>query len=413
MKSTYVLLTSIFLLGIIFRLWFISLAPQPPYYDQDEYERYASKMVDHGLLASHTYRSYPYPLFLAFTYKIVGFGNRHFIFFLQAIIDSLSGLLMYWILYKSFPKKSIAMIGYIIYMINPFTSGYVGVLLSEILETFFMILTVALGVYALEKITLQRCFLFGLAAGLTAETRNAAFIWTLIPLCLLFAMTKGKKMHLLAGALCGLLLSMLYPLYVNWRDYHELNITTVDSFYAKEFFNGAILKVLPPFTYSYPYEVNIMFGEYYSEYFPWRTAQDRRNMAKKYFDKGWNIIREDPLDYIKTRFYKMWYVWQKENVFFYSEPGFLQHRIVTYYTNVIILVVSLIGLVIWRLQKKQSSSSRWVWLTIVGSIVYATVGFSVTHAEYRLTIPFYPMVFMACAVGFYMIGKKLLLFHPK
>jgi hypothetical protein len=228
-----------------------------------------------------------------------------------------------------------------------------------------------------------------------------------MPIGFLLIKMKSKKRVVIIGSLFGIFLSVIYPLYVNWRDYHEFNVTTVDSFYAKEFFNGAIMKVLPPFTYVYPYEVNVMFGEYYSEYFPWRTAADRKAMAKKYFNKGWEIIKRDPIDYIKSRFFKMWYVWQKENIFFYSEPGYMQHRLVTYYANITILFTGLVGLIVWRKFRKQSLVGGWVWLTIVGSIIYATIGFSVTHAEYRLTIPFYPLVFIAFSVGLQEFLKRL------
>ena len=88
----------------------------------------------------------------------------------------------------------------------------------------------------------------------------------------------------------------------------------------------------------------------------------------------------------------MWYVWQKENIFFYREPGFANHRMATYWGNAILLLLAALGLLIRYLHP----FVRW---SIIGTILYGTLAFSLTHAEYRLTIPFYPILILASAVG--------------
>jgi len=388
------------LIGILFRLWFISLAPQPPYYDQDEYEKYAKKIMDNNMLASNSYRTYPYPLLLAATYNVVGFGNRQAIFFLQAVTDSFIGVMIFWILVQAFRNRQAPWIGLLLYTFNPFTSGYVGVLLSEILAAFFIVATVVSGFHFLRRPSWYWGLLFGFCAGTVAETRNAAFVWAAIPIFLTFFWVSWKKhWKTYAGVFAGLLLTVLYPLYTNWRDFHEINITTVDSFYAREFYNGAALKRLPPFTIWYPLDVQTMYHEYYSEFYPGRTTAQRRAMAKKYYDKAWAIIRSDPWDYVKVRFDKMWYVWQKENVFFYREPGFEQHWLYAYVLNITILFLTVLGLVVSRSMMKGNALGSWMWWVIVGTIIYGTLAFSFSHAEYRLTVPFYPLLFIAVAYG--------------
>ena len=127
------------LAGILFRLWFISLAPQPFGWDQYEYEMYAAKIFAHPwMLASHSYRSYPYPLMLALFYKVVGFGNTRAVFYLQAVLDSLVGLMIYSILRIGWKDKTASIVGLVLYTLNPFTSGYVGVLLAEVLTGFYI-----------------------------------------------------------------------------------------------------------------------------------------------------------------------------------------------------------------------------------------------------------------------------------
>lgn len=404
MNKKRMALAAIFLVGVLFRLWLIARAPQPFGYDQQEYETYATRIFNHPwMAASHSYRSYPYPLMLAVFYKIVGLGNHPAVFFLQAVLDSLVGLMIYVILRHGLKNKPAAWIGLFLYTLNPFTSGYVGVVLAEVLTGFFITGTIALGLLFVKKASLGYGALFGLFAGLAAQTRNAAFLWTVVPISLAFIWVPWPK-HRAAyiSLFIGLTLSMLYPLWVNWRDYHEINITTVDDFYAKEFFQGALIKELPPFTYSYPIESVRMWNEYYTEYNPGRTRRARREMAKKYYGMAWEIISRDPVDYLKTRVYKMWYVWQKENIFFYREPNFENHRMLVYVGNAVLLLLAAFGLIFWpRLQPRKVKPFRFDFLrwSIIGTILYGTLAFSLTHAEYRLTIPFYPLIIIAASVG--------------
>jgi hypothetical protein len=41
----------------------------------------------------------------------------------------------------------------------------------------------------------------------------------------------------------------------------------------------------------------------------------------------------------------------------------------------------------------------WVWASFIGTVLYGTVAFCFSHAEYRLTIPFYPVVLSLSAFG--------------
>lgn len=400
-KKEWFFIIAVFIIGVLFRLWFVGLAPQPFGWDQYEYEMYAAKIFNHPwMMASHSYRSYPYPLLLALFYKVVGFGNHQAVFFLQAVMDSLVGLMIYVILRNGLKNKVAARIGFLLYTINPFTAGYVGVLLAEVMTGFFVAGTVLFGLMFVKKPNSIHGILFGLFAGLAAETRNAAFLWTIVPIGLAFSFVRPRLAKF--SIVLGVILTLLYPLYVNWRDYHELNVTTVDDFYAKEFFQGALIKKLAPFTYLYPKESHLMWNEYYSEYDPGRTTLERRQMAQKYYRKAWDLMKADPIDYIKVRFFKMFYVWQKENVFFYTEPNFENHRVVTYWGNALLLLLASFGLIFWsRLQPRKVKPFRFDFVrwSIIGTILYGTLAFSVTHAEYRLTVPFYPLLILAASVG--------------
>lgn len=406
----------LFIIGVCFRMWFITLAPQPFRFGLDgfEYESYAQKIWDNKFFAAHSYRSYPYPLLLAIVYLFVGWGNHQAIFFLQAVMDTSVGLFLFYIFRKGLMMRTVGFLAYALYTINPFTSGYVGVILAEVMTTFFIGATFFSGVFFVKKPSVFRGILFGFCVGMAAETRNAAFIWAAIPIGLSFwGVFSRKTIVSFVSLFVGLSLTVVYPLLTNWKTYEEINFTTVDDFYIKEIYQGVYLKILPPFTYAYPVESQELWGEYYSEYDPGRTKDQREAMRNKYLEKTKVLIEKDPIDYLLWRFRKMWYVWQKENVFFYEEPNFEYHRPYTYSYNVMILGLALLGLIYWDKTmygntEKVIQIRRFIRLTCIGTILYATLAFSLTHAEYRLTIPFYPTLFAAMAVGIAYPLKKLL-----
>jgi len=406
-RKEIVLLSVVFLCGIAFRLWFITVVPQPFIYDQGEYELYAIRMLDRGMLASHSYRPYPYSLFVASVYSVAGPFNRSAIFFVQAVLDSFIAVAIYLILAKGFGQKSEAKVGLFLYTVNPFTSAYVGLGLSEILTALFIVTTVLLGIRFIHKPHWVWGLVFGISSGIAAEIRNAALFWAIIPVGLILFWVSLRRYRVSYTAMfVGLLLPFLYPLYVNWRDFHEFSVTTVDNAIARELYNGAVQKRVPPFMPP-PSDVLQMYREYYSELHPGRTQAERNAIARKYFDKTLEIVRGNPTEYIRNRLYKMWYVWQKENLFYYEEPGLANHWMYTFGANAALLALAVVGLVVSRPSagvfllelSRRRRIADWVWSLIVGTIVYGTVAFSFTHAEQRLTIPFYPLLILAGSLG--------------
>lgn len=392
-------IAGILLVAFLFRLWIIHLAPQPFIFDQTEYEYYAQKIFSAPLmLAAHTYRSYPYPFMLAAIYKFVGFGNHNVIFIVQAVMDSLTGLLIYFILRMS-GKSRAAWIGFILYSVNPFTAAYTGVLLSETLSTFLIAATILTGLLCIKKPSLGRGLLFGFIAGMSVQTRNAMLTASVVIVgSLWFWISWKAHKRVYISILIGLVLTALYPLYTNWVAYHEVTMFKVDSFYAIELFNGATLKVLPPFTTALPPAQQTLFNEYWSEYTPTRTAKDRAAMAKKYFDKAFAVIFADPVDYMRWRFYKMWYVWQKENLYAYSEPGFESHRLLTFGGNAVLLALAVLGFV-FAFMREVKRRLSWLLVVSVSTIAMQTFALGFSFAEYRLSIPLYPFIFLYAALA--------------
>ena len=413
-KNTTIALVAIFLIGIVYRLWFASLVPQPVINDKLDYRWFSLQMLqDPHMLAAHTFRTYPTSLMDALIYKVAGYENLRAVFIVQAVMDSAISLMIFYVLSRGLKLRKAAWVGAILYSLNPFTAGYVNVILSEILMVFCMATTAVTGILLLKKPSVLRGCLLGIAAGLTAETRNAAFAWTAVPIGLLFFFIPFKKhIGVYVAILAGLLLTVLYPLAANWRAYHVINITTLDDMYAREFYDGVIIKELAPLAPPLPEATYQMYAEYHTEYTPAHQNNAWRNaMIKKYYTLAWNLIKKNPWDYIQTRFHKMWFVWQKEALYVYVEPGYASHKIYTYFANLILLALAVIGLIYYPVKTFKTATGKWVRFMILGSFLYATFAFSFTQAEGRLTIPFYPLVILAAALGISQIMQTIQLIY--
>lgn len=393
--------------GIIFRLWLTHVSPQSFAFDQGEYESYAIKITnDSHFLASYSFRPYVYPMFLSLVYKYGGFGNHEPIFVLQAIIDSIVGVFMYIILRQISNKNSFSLIAMLLYELNPFTAAYVGVILSEILTLFLITASFVAGLFYVKKPTHLYGFLFGILIAFAAQARVAVFPWLVIPVGFTIWSRAWKEyVPTMMSLLLGIILPILYPLYVNWRDFHEITPTTVDNIMVKELYIGTVMDRPKPFSADFPGDIIVMYRDYYTEMNLDRSAQERRAIVKKYLDKSIENVRRDPLRYLRRVATNMLFLWHTDAIFPYQEPGYRDHRFFTYWGNAFLLFIAVIGII--GLGFVHTPSVRWFWRSILGTFLYATVTMSFTLAEHRLVIPFYPLLFICAGVALQWIAQEM------
>ena len=65
--------------------------------------------------------------------------------------------------------------------------------------------------------------------------------------------------------------------------------------------------------------------------------------------------------------------------------------------NLLLLGMTVVGLV--QMVRLTNHLSRWTWWSMMGSLAYATFVFCFSHAEYRITVPFYPLLIACAGVG--------------
>lgn len=413
MKKDFFLLTLLTITSLLFKSWFVSLAPQPIIYDQTEYREMAQKIY-HNIFSVKASRTYAYPAFLAVVFSLFGENNAQGVFLIQLVIDILTGYALFFLGYTLFHSKPVAYFACIIQLFNPFTTAYIAVLLTEVSSAFLIISMVILFYLSYVTKKLRYIFLLGLTAGILTQARPAFFYWNFLLFFLtplLFKHILGKKKQLqsafivIALLFLGTMIAFFYQIAGNLKFYNQFSFTTVDAYLGRELYDGALLKQAPLFpdeSEDYPIEMRIMYAEYSDV--P-KNAAERKAMSDKYLGKALEIIKKDPIDYAVTRVKKMWSMWQKPNIFFYQEPGFDNHWIYTYIANAILLALATAGIYFGLTSRERTI--RTVTFFCLSIIAYMTVAISFTHAEPRLTLPAYPLLFLFSAYG---VQKILSLF---
>lgn len=391
MKKEQCVLIMGFIVGIVFRLWFINVSPQPFQFDQYEYFSFAIQMLNRGLFASSA-RLYGYPLFQAILYKIFSPYSIQPIIVFQAVIDGLTALLIYQWAKVLFRKRSVPWIAFVLYVFNPYTSAYVGVVLSEITGVFFTALFLYLFTLFLLKKKSSIFLLFSLVAGFLPQIRPA-FLYFTVGLFLISLYRYRKK----RVAVIGILLFILPFLYVLWGNvvyFKEWKLTNVDRIPPRELFISIMVPDRAPYHAKSGYDVyppEVM--QLYEEYSVIPTNQkERAAMGNRYFAKSMEIIKEDPWLFIRQRLGKMFFVWEKHFLFYYQEiPNVVRDKLV-YWGNLAFLVLGIAGLVIWSTRKNMLLPA------VYGSfIAYISIVHCVSLAEERYSLPGYPLLLLFAA----------------
>ena len=121
--------------GLIYRFYFIKLTHQSLAFDEVQYKDYADSIKTFGLYA-HSFRLYGYPVFIFIIenifgkLKILGLAPWQFV---QFILDIVNTVLIFSTARVLFKNLTAAFITFVVYLFNPFTTAYTGVMLPEIL----------------------------------------------------------------------------------------------------------------------------------------------------------------------------------------------------------------------------------------------------------------------------------------
>jgi hypothetical protein len=395
----YKWLIVLFFLGWGFRIFLFTHFPQPILWDQQRYDMNAEKIF-HYKVYIDSFRPAGYPIFLAVVYGLFGLKNYLSVYLLQAGIDCVTGVVIFFLANRFFRQKRVGWIAYVLYLANPYTSAYAGMLLPETISTWLLTISVYLIWKFMQEKKIQTLVLLGLTLGLMPQMKISFYYFSIVVMIALiwkilktFTISLKDKIGLSVVLCLSFFVCCFYAMQANSIYYQEVSPTIVDymsvqNLYISLFVDHFVSSPTYTSTKLYPDRLWDMYDEFSRPL----TKEGRQDMAWKYLSRSEFIIASDPMMFITSRFKKLWYIWEKHYIFAYKVES--DNRLVNelvYWVNFITIIIAVIGLFLWLKRDRSEWTQYMVFI-----IMYITLMHTLTGAEERYSIPAYPLVYLFC-----------------
>jgi tetratricopeptide (TPR) repeat protein len=444
-------LVILLLVGILLNLFILVKYPQLLRYDSYEYSRIAYQYSQQGYTPD-AIRTPGYTLLIAGIYKLAGgpqpepdrvFGpplppayNMHFVWVFQALLLSLTALVVYGLLEeltrsgqpqlrtrKIYWGGALSLLGAALVALCPFLIAYTSLTLTEIASAFWLTASVYCWVKFLKN---PRFLVYGWLAGVALvwllQTRPTFIYLPLIALVSMAWFGRGLWRLWSPLALVVPLALFLWPQAVaNYETWGEPNpviaadlstYQTAVGIYFVTYGGLPRYQTIPSAASPAPTEEPVW--ERLSGYLPLEMGQkdgqiltkEERLAAVKveraYFKKFFtDYVFANPLQYAGTVSQRLWYMWDQHYVFPYYDPGYFDYRWFTDNLNRLYLIAGLVGLV----------AAFWRWgrlaLPLWLSIGYLVGVNALVRIEFRYTLPAYPLLLAFTALGLWETGRAV------
>jgi 4-amino-4-deoxy-L-arabinose transferase-like glycosyltransferase len=228
-KRLWSICAFLLLVALGFRLFVALRLPNDAPDDGRVYSQIARNVLEQHVYSHETEPPYlpslirlpGYPLFLAGVYAVFGHGNNTAVRVVQAVIDTLTCVLIALVAFEwavdSERKHRTAIVAFALAAVCPFTAIYVGTILTEVWASFLAAAMVLTATFAFKSTTRKRALAWwiitGLTAGLAVLFRPdsglfAAAIGLTLVLSTVIALTRhaGPKLPLISGAVVSAVL---------------------------------------------------------------------------------------------------------------------------------------------------------------------------------------------------------------
>lgn len=399
-RKELLFLIAIFITGILYRLWIARLVSQPFIGDQIEYYSFIVGILKRGLHAD-TIFLYGYPVLIAPLVHVFGFMSKPWILF-QAIVDSTTGILVYMVAHQLFKRssRSIAWIALVLYIMNPYTSAYVGVLLTEIVAIFLMTLISAMFLLFLLRKNFIYVLLLVFLLGYLPQVRPS-FVFLTIMLIVYAGVLTWRYFNKSAMKVIALFvlysLPFTYNVVTNQIFYHQTAALSVDNLFIREAYVSLFVdRGTPSFAMR---QINwpLKYFEILNEFSQPDTPSARSIMVQKYLRLTFTFIMENPRLFIQSRVKKLWYVWEKYFLYLFVQGHENAHiDFAVYWGNIVLLTSGLMGFLAAARSALRQKRQALVRFTIFTSmiILYITTAHIISVTEERFSLPGYPLVML-------------------
>lgn len=419
----------LFILGFLFRILIIQSVPQPFAFDQTQYHDFAQGILRNGLYV-HSFRTYGYPLFIAFMYKLTGVAATVSTLpslLIQAFVDTLTALIVFLIAKKLFQSSIAANSAYVLYLFNPFTAAYTSVLMAEVYTIFWVALIHLLLIHFFQKNNLFTLGILALILGYLPQVRPVFVLYSFAIAVLLFyfclKIWKSRKTTVIALVLLFLAYAspFTYSIIGNYTYFGEFALLDIDNLFIQNFWVSLFVEKSPEIKLSfweYPPEVQWVYGVYSA---PQQSMAEKKRVQQQFIHYSLLEVQKDPYKFLTWRVKKMWYVWEKHVLYPFHNPKNNLLNTLVYRLNIGFLSFAFFGFVrmVKRRMELDNKLHLFLWLSAF-LIVYISFSNAFTTTEERFSLPGYPLICLYAGYGIYSLleyctngMKKLLSSHGK
>jgi 4-amino-4-deoxy-L-arabinose transferase-like glycosyltransferase len=404
------------ILGFGFRYLITAHSYQPIIFDSLTYHRYALEILSGKLTSSCCIKNMGYSMFLAMVYYFFGANNSYALRLIQIMLDLLTAILIYLTARRLFTRQ-VAFYSFVIYLVNPLTSAYAGLHLSEVFSVFL----VAVAVFAISGSGFRTnrgiWIIWGIMMGILVFVRPQfkMFAYIMIFFAGLVYFRKTAKIVFIGLAFIGLCLGSAYSLISYYADYRVFSLTPPYSgtwiglaeIYDNDFRWIELNSELSHFMINPGY---VTIADEYNSV----TDLSQIPMPKDQIPVVTRQIPQLDLKY-KHIFYErlphewpklvhnVWqnilWLWDKYHLSAYTDEYYPADLIPVRIYNMVMLLLFATGIIGYAVKNMTLTIRSPVFGFTVLLFCYMTFAFSLVSNETRHTIPFYPLVFLWAGRG--------------
>lgn len=373
-------------------------------WDSAAYAKQASKIFNGEFTVDCCQHGAGYPLFLAFTYKFFGENNFGAVRVVQAAIDVFSALFIFLSAKKLF-NKQIHWYPFLLYLINPFTSVYTGVILTETLA-IFCISAIAYFLISIKEQRQRLIYLgLGLSMGLLTITKISFFYFNVFTILYLVWVTNTHKKlkYFVIFFSIGILAFTSYSIIGNYTRYKVLRIlppyqTSSGLLYL--FANypvGRYPELVVEFGKGLHPKLNEVMGEFYYLYA--NKPEGLLQYNKKYTHLFWQNLKSSWPIFIKNLVTNMVMIWDKRYLYIYSDPFYPKYSWALRISTLLYFLFFAVGFITYVRKNKGNSLKSPIVIFTISLFAYISIIMAMVTNESRIAIPFYPLLLLWAGYG--------------
>lgn len=383
-----------FLFGFVLRVFLAANTLDAIVWDMNAYHQIALDFLSGKFAADCCQKNAGYGMFLAILYSFFGSQNLWAVRVVQIIIDLGVGIILYFIAKRIFDRE-VGVISYILYVMNPLTSSYVGLRLPESVTLFILTLIIFILSFPTFLVKKRLWFVWGVLLGILLLTRLQFFNLILLSI-VLFGILYFRNRQVLAYfgiTVLGFMLISSYSLIVNYINYHKISFTTP--------YGGSYYQLYTNFYNDRPYpelivnmgHLNQTFSDVTLEY--WATPLSGKvAFEEKYQKLFWKKIQKDWPVFMKNSLNNIYWLWNKDHLSAYVDPWYPRDAMLIQIYNAFLIVCALLGLVFYILKKRFQILHQPSIVFALLLFLFFTFAVPIVSNESRHTICLYALVIL-------------------